>query len=101
MAIGKVVLASGTGDSEGLVAANAFLKLCGWSISEDNNSTAEVKIYDGQTISGGTLAVAPIHCAAYGFGQWGIANQGIPCPNGITVERVSGTTTVILYVDRT
>jgi hypothetical protein len=101
MAIGKVVIASADTDSEACVGKNAFLKLCGWSVSEDSGSTAEIKIYDGLTIATGTLAVAPIHCAAYGFGQWGISNQGIPCPNGITVERVSGTSTVILYVDRT
>ena len=100
MAINKVILASGTGDVEAAVAAAWNLKLCGWSVSEDGNTTAEVKIYDGATIAAGTLAVAPIHFAAYGFGMWGITNQGIPCPNGITVERVSGTTTIVLYVDK-
>ena len=100
MAINSVVIASGTADSEAAVASAWNLRLCGWSVSEDENTTAEVKIYHGATIASGTLAVAPIHCAAYGFGMWGISNQGIPCPNGITVERVSGTSTIVLYVDK-
>lgn len=100
MAINKVVLASGTGDSENAVAAAYNLKLCGFSISEDAGTTAVVKIYDGATIASGVLAVAPLSLAANGFGMWGIVNQGIPCHNGITIERVSGTTTLVLYIDR-
>jgi len=102
MAINKIVVESGTTDVQAVAAADAgwTLKLCGWSISEDAGSTAAVVIRDGTSASG-TPAVAPINCAANGFGMWGISNQGIPCPNGIYVDRVSGTTTVVLYVDRT
>lgn len=101
MAITSVVISSGTGDSEAAVAAAYNLKLCGFSISEDAGSTAEVKIYDGATIAAGALAMAPINLAAKGFGMWFASSpQGIPCHNGVTVERVSGTTTVVLYVDR-
>ena len=98
MAIGSVVVASGTGDSAA-VGAHAFLRLCGWSVSEDAGVTAAVSIRHG-TAATDPLLVAPMNLAANGFGMWGISNQGIPCPNGIYVDRTSGTTTVILYVDR-
>lgn len=99
MAIDKIVCTSGTGS---LLASDpsSFLKLCGWSVSEDAGATAQVIIRDGVGASANP-AVAPINCAAYGFGMWGISNQGIPCHNGIYLNRVSGTTTVILYVDKT
>ena len=102
MAINKIHVTSGTGDVQAVAAADAgwTLKLCGFSVSEDAGSTAEVVIRDG-TSNSDTPAVAPINCAASGFGMWGISNQGIPCPDGIYVDRVSGTTTVVLYVDKT
>lgn len=101
MAINTVVCASGTGDVEAAVAAAYNLKLCGFSLSEDAGSTAVVKIYNGATIAAGALAVAPLNLAANGFGMWFASSaQGIPCHDGITVERVSGTSTVLLYIDR-
>jgi hypothetical protein len=98
MALAKVVVASGTGDVAA-VAAKWNLKLVGFSVSEDAGATAAVEIYDGVS-SSGELALAPINLAANGFGMWGIARQGIPCHNGIFVNRLSGTTTVVLYIDR-
>ena len=98
MAINSVVVPSGTGNVQA-VAAAWQLRLCGWSVSEDVAAVATVTIRHG-TLATDPLAVAPINCAANGFGMWGISNQGIPCPNGIFIQRTAGTTTVILYVDK-
>lgn len=98
MGMDKVICASGTGDVAA-VSAQWNVRLIGFSISEDAGSTAKVIIHDGAA-SANNPAVAPINCAANGFGIWGLSYPGIPCPLGIWVERVSGTTTVVLYIDR-
>ena len=97
MAINSVVVASGSTDVAAVTGA-WNLRLCGWSVSEDGGLTAAVTIRNG-TDATGYAVVAPINLAANGFGMWGISNQGIPCPNGIFINRTSGTTTLILYTD--
>ena len=97
MAIDYVVVPSGTGDVQA-IQPNNFLRLCGWSVSEDAGSTAQVVIRDGTSASGNPL-VAPINCAPNGFGMWFTSGQGIPCSRGLFVDRISGQTTVVLYFD--
>lgn len=98
MAIGAVVIPTGTGDVVA-VPASWQLRLCGWSVSEDAGNIASLTIKHGSDATGDPL-VAPINCAANGFGMWGISNQGIPAPNGIFIDRTGGQTTVVLYIDK-
>ena len=99
MAINRIVAPSGTGDVDALLAARYNLRLCGFSVSEDAGSVALVTIMHAPLAGTNEPAVAPINIAANGFGMWGISNQGIPCPNGISIKRGSGTTTVVIYYD--
>ena len=100
MAIHYVTVASGTSDVAA-VSGVWQLRLVGFSIGEsgDPAATAEVKIYNGADANG-DLIVGPINLAADGFGMFGPGKEGIPCPDGIFVERVSGTATITLYIDR-
>jgi len=99
MAIGPVVVASGTADVAAVTGAYN-LRLVGFSIAETASSAAaaEVVLRHGTSASDDPL-VAPTNLAADGFGTFWYP-PGIPCPNGIYVDRVSGTTTLVLYVDR-
>lgn len=97
--IDKVIVASGTGDAAA-VAASTFLRLVGFSAAESAGTAAaaEVILRHG-TADTDELLVAPINLAANGF-QAEMFGAGIPAPNGIFVDRVSGTTTLVLYVAR-
>jgi hypothetical protein len=99
MAINSLVVASSASSVNAAIAAKYNLRLCGFSVSEDAGSTAAVTIMHAALAATNNPAVAPINLAANGFGMWGISNQGIPCPNGISIARGSGTTTVVIYYD--
>lgn len=100
--MGPVLVASGTADSDAAVAAHTFLRLVGVAISETGAAAAdaEVQIVHGATVSGGTVVVPPINLVGNEFKYMEFGNGGIPCPNGISVDRVAGTTTLVLYVGR-
>ena len=85
-------LASGTADSEAFITANAGLLLGAVFMSEDAAGTAGVKVYDGATISGGTAVCGKSLAANEIATIW--LGEGINCPNGITLDRTSGTTTI-------
>jgi hypothetical protein len=93
-------VASGTGDVDSGIAAANGLRLRGYSIAETAASAAaaEVKLHHGTTATG-ILLVAPINLAADGHGGWHWGADGIACPNGIFVERIAGTTELVIYYD--
>ena len=103
MAIGIVNVASGTDDVQGLTASggdkDAFARLCGFSIAEtaESAAVAEVILHHG-TSSSGARIMAPINLAADGFGTFWYP-PGIPVPQGIYVNRVSGTSELVFYVE--
>ncbi len=90
------ISASGTADAEALVAATWNLVLTGVSVSEDAGTTAEVQILNGATVAAGTAVTSIMN-----FNANGTTNQSFPegilCPNGLTVSKVTGTTTVTLF----
>jgi hypothetical protein len=88
------VVAAATGDEAG-VAANTTLRLMGYSIKETAGAVATLSLLNGAS-SGGT-AVAHVNLAAAGSIQQWFGPQGIPCPAGVWIERLTGTTAVILY----
>jgi hypothetical protein len=93
------VIDSGSGSGVALVA-NPQLILHGFSTAETAGTaaTAEVVIRHGNSVSGKMLC-APMNFAADGFGYPTFYPYPIPCPNGIFIQRVSGSTTIVLYVD--
>ena len=102
MPIGPVLVPSGTLDVAA-VAAAYNLRLIGFSVAETASvaAAAEVIIRHGTTDADDAV-VAPINLDPDGFGVFPTLGpgDGIPCPKGIFVDRVSGTTTLVLYVDR-
>ena len=76
------------------------LVLWGFSAAESASSasTAECVIRHGNSTSAPPL-FAPMNFAADGFCYPTFVPFPMQCPNGIFVERVSGVTTLILYVD--
>ena len=96
-AFDSVAIASGTGDVQA-VAAGKFLRLIGFSVGEDAGTAAaaEIKIFNG-TSTGGEVVVPACNLAADGFGTFWYGPDGIPCANGIYLNRVTGTTEVVIY----
>ena len=91
-----IPLAAGTSDEQGEPAAYN-LRLIGYSVAESASSAAaaEVILRHGTTSSAPLLA-APVNLDANGYGHFVC---DIICPAGIFIDRVSGNTTVVLYVE--
>lgn len=94
-----IVMASETGSAV-VSFANPDLVIWGFSAAETSPSggTAECVIRHG-TSTAGSMVFAPINFAAEGFAYPTFLPNPLRCPNGIYLERRSGETTVILYVD--
>jgi len=92
-----VEVADGTGDNA-IVAARLGLRLVGLSIAETNSSTATVDIRHG-TAATDAILVPLMSCEADGFDTFWFGHHGIDCPNGIFINRISGQTTLVLYID--
>jgi hypothetical protein len=90
---------SGTSDGQAH-KPDKMLILHGFSTAEtaSSASTAEVIIRHGINASA-PMICAPINFASDGFGYPTFFPVPLPCPNGIFIDRVSGETTIILYVD--
>jgi len=91
-----IVIVSGTGDVQGVVAAYN-LRLMGYSVAESASSSAaaEVILRHG-TLATDALLTAPINLDANGYGHF---TCDIMASAGIFIDRVSGETTVVLYVE--
>ncbi len=94
-----IPVASGTGDTQ-VAAARPGLRLRGFSCTETAGSaaTAEFILYHGTSNSDPQL-LAPVTFLANGTGFPWFGDHGIDCPNGIYLDRISGTTTLVVYVD--
>lgn len=86
-------LAAATADEAG-VAATTGLRLMGYSIREGAAGAATTNIEHGTANSSPVLAAETL-AASTGAVRW-FGPQGLPCPNGIWVERVTGNTAVFL-----
>lgn len=94
----RVSLAAATTDLAA-VAATSLLRLVGVSVIETAGSTAVVSIQEG-TSNDTTKELIGISLPANGFSGYlpvGDPGVGVPCPGGIWVERVSGTTRITVY----
>lgn len=91
----RAYLAAGT-TSLAAVAANPNLRLLGFSAVETAAAVATISIQDAAST---TLAseVAGVNLAASESVREWYGEHGIPCPLGIWVNRISGTTRIIIY----
>lgn len=94
-----VVVAAGTGDNA-IVAARLGLRLMGLSVAETASSAAvaSVDIRHGDSATDPIL-VPVMNCEADGFDTFWFGHHGIDCPDGIFINRVTGNTTLVLYID--
>ena len=87
---------SGTGDVQGIAAADN-LRLVGYSITEDAGTPAAAEL----SLRHGTLATDPeifgITLTADQSVREGLWKDGIGVPNGVFIDRVSGTTKLTLF----
>ncbi len=94
-----VAIAAGTTDVA-VVGARIDLRLRGYTISETAGSAAaaEAIIRHGASNSDPQL-ITPINLDANGYGMFWFGIDGISCPNGIWFERVTGNSSLVVYVD--
>ena len=94
-----VIVASETGSTVA-VPSNMDLVLWGFSAAETSSggATAECVIRHGVSTAG-PMIFAPINFATDGFAYPTFLPRPYQCPNGIYIERRSGETTLVLYVD--
>jgi len=84
--------AAATADEAGVAAATG-LRLMGYSIAERAASAASVDISHGA--AAGTIIQYENLAASGSVARW-FGPQGIPVPNGVWIERISGNTAVTL-----
>jgi hypothetical protein len=89
-------IASGSGDAAG-VAPTANLRLMGYSVRESAASPddASFVIRHGALASDPALVFVEVS-ADQSTTEW-LGEDGIACPNGIFIDRVSGSTEIVLY----
>ena len=87
-------IAAGTGDEAG-VAATPNMRLMGYSIKETAGAVATLSLHNGASASGAALAY--VNLAAAGSTTVWFGPQGIPSAAGVWIERLTGTTAVILH----
>lgn len=86
-----------TADVDLAVAADAGLVLMGFCVAETAASPAVAEVYIINGADGDGDVVAPVFCAASAtHSQW-FGPAGIACPNGITIERIAGETSVTVW----
>lgn len=92
----RIVLAAGTG-SLAAVAASSNLRLIAVSVIETASSTASVSIQEG-TGTDLTKEILAVSLAA-NEAKWQhlAGDHGVPCPGGIWISRLSGTTRVVVH----
>lgn len=89
-------VASGTGAVQGL-PAGADLRLMGISVAESAGTpaTAEVNLYHGTSATAPALMLFNL-AANESVREW-FGSDGICCPGGVFVNRVSGSSWLVLY----
>jgi hypothetical protein len=86
-------IAANTTDEAGKAAADGLV-LLGVSVRETAAGAATLNIEHGTANSSPVLAA--INLAASGSTMLWFGPQGLPCPNGVWIERLTGTTQVHL-----
>ncbi len=93
-----VPVASGTGDQQ--ISDSKPSRLMGWSLVESHATTpalSELVLRNGTTT--GDPEVAHIKVPASGSDHEWFGPQGITCKDGIFLDRVVGTTTVVVFIE--
>jgi hypothetical protein len=87
-------VAAGTGDEAGIAAA-ANMRLMGYSIKETAGAVATLLLRHGDAATDEIVA-AENFAAAGSTTRW-FGPGGIPVPDGVFIERLTGTTAVTLW----
>lgn len=84
-------------DADAAVAAAAGLRIVGYSCRESAGSeaVATFRIMHGATVTGGTVVFNEELAASKSNTEW--TWPGIPCPNGISIDRIAGTVDVDIF----
>lgn len=90
---------AGTADVNAAVAAQAGLRLMGYAIKESASTpaAAAVTLLHGATVGAGAGLGAEHDLASNGEVFRWFGGDGISIPNGISVDRASGTTTIAIW----
>lgn len=88
---------SGTTDVS--ISTSSVTRLMGWCVSESATTAAaaEVILRAGSDANGQPVAVIPLGSDGNNT-QW-LGPQGIVCNGGLFLDRVTGTSTVVLYLE--
>lgn len=96
-ALVPTVVAADTADAQ-VVAATPGLRLMAVSGAETAGTAAAAEaILRHGTSTAGAKLLPPMNFTADGFLPPTLLGAGIPCPNGIFLDRVSGNTEFIVY----
>ena len=87
---------SGGTDVDAGVTASPGLRFMGIAISEAGASTASVNVVHGATAAGGD-AITTSALTAHGWAFLWFGPDGIPTPDGISVDITSGTVEMAIY----
>lgn len=91
----RINLAANTTDVAA-VAATPNLRLLGFSITETAGATATLSIQEAAA-NDTTKEMFGVSLSANGtFSLW-LGEHGVPCPAGIWIERVTGTTRITVF----
>lgn len=88
-----IYVASGTADAQAVSGAST---LAGWSVRESAASAAAASVTLRNGTNSASPAVALIELAA--DASQAVSVPAVDCPDGVFVDRVAGTTEVVLYV---
>lgn len=83
-------------DQPAAVAAAAGLRIVGYMLAEQAAAAAEFRIMHGATVGGATNLYTVKLASGESTSEW-MGEAGIACPNGLTIDRVSGTADVTLF----
>jgi len=86
-------ISTGTGDEAGM-AATQRLRLLGVFVRETAAAVATLNIEHGTANS--SPIMVPFNLAASATSSHWFGFPGLPCPDGIWIERLTGTTQVVL-----
>lgn len=86
-------VAAATGDEAGLAATDR-LRLIGVSVRETAGAVATLNVEHG--IANSSPIMVPVNLAAAESKTLWFGPQGLPCAGGIWLERLTGTTQVVL-----
>jgi hypothetical protein len=92
------VTSASAGAGQVTVATASPVRLMGWSVRESDTTAAVAEVVLRQGSTTGQI-VAQAHVAANGSVETWMGPQGVICREGLFIDRIGGTTTVVVWVE--